>query len=85
MISCQIALYPLATKDFESVIIKALDSISSLKSEGLSIEVGSMSTVLKGKDEVVWKAVRTVFDQASHQGQQIVLNASFSNECGCDV
>ena len=85
MISCQLTLYPLATKDFESVIIKALDSISSLKSEGLTIEIGSMSTILKGNDEVVWKAVRTLFDQASDQGQQIVLNASFSNECGCDL
>jgi len=85
MISCQIALYPLATKDFEKIIVEALDTVQPLKEQGLSIEVGAMSTILRGPDEVVWKGIRRLFDKASENGQQIVLNLQVSNECGCDI
>lgn len=85
MISCQLSLYPLAIQEFEKVIIDALNSIKHLEQEGLIIEVGSMSTVIKGKEELVWKAVRLLFEYSTSNGQQIVLNASFSNECGCDL
>ena len=85
MISCQLALYPLATKDFETVIVDAINVIRPLEKEGLTIDIGAMSTVIKGKDELVWKAVQLLFNQSTKDGQQIVLNASFSNECGCDL
>ncbi|TCS79411.1 YkoF family thiamine/hydroxymethylpyrimidine-binding protein [Tepidibacillus fermentans] len=85
MISCQLALYPLATKQFESVITKALQAIKPLESQGLTIEVGSMSTVIKGNDDLVWEAVRTLFEESIKEGHQIVLNATLSNECGCDL
>ncbi|WP_339061127.1 YkoF family thiamine/hydroxymethylpyrimidine-binding protein [Tepidibacillus marianensis] len=85
MISCQLALYPLATKDFESVITKSLQALMPLESEGLTIEVGSMSTVIKGNEKLVWKAIQTLYTYSTNEGQKIVLNASFSNECGCDV
>lgn len=84
MISCQVALYPLSTGDFDKVIVKALESIQPLKEKGLTIEVGAMSTILKGSDELVWDAVRILFNESSKNGQQIVLNAQISNECGCD-
>ncbi|GBF10183.1 YkoF family thiamine/hydroxymethylpyrimidine-binding protein [Tepidibacillus infernus] len=85
MISCQVALYPLATKEFDQVIVEALDAVKPLKEEGLTIEVGSMSTIFKGPDDLVWKAVRLLFDTAKQNGQQIVLNTQISNECGCDL
>ncbi|MFV9511328.1 YkoF family thiamine/hydroxymethylpyrimidine-binding protein [Tepidibacillus sp. LV47] len=85
MISCQLALYPLATKEFAKVIVEALKALEPLQKEGLIIEVGSMSTVIKGKDDLVWKAVRLLFEEAAKDGQQIVLTASISNECGCDL
>lgn len=85
MISCQVALYPLATEEFERVILNALEAIKDLQEQGLSIEVGAMSTVLRGPDQIVWQAVQDLFKEASRNGQQIVLNAQISNECGCDL
>ncbi len=84
MISCQIALYPLATEKFEEIIVSALDKIKPLESRGLTIEVGSMSTLIKGEDALVWEAIRELYTEASKNGQKIVLNTQFSNECGCD-
>ena len=85
MIACQISLLPLATKDFEEIITRAVEDIKELEAEGLTIEVGSMSTVLRGKDDIVWEAVRRLFNKSKEDGQQVVLQASFSNECGCDI
>jgi len=85
MISCQIALYPLASNDFTSIITKALEAIEPFKLQGLTMEVGPMSTVIKGKDELVWKAVQALFAYCKDEGHKVVLNASFSNECGCDL
>lgn len=85
MISCQVALYPLATEEFEKVIMNSLEAIEYLQEQGLSIEVGAMSTVLRGPDQIVWQAVQDLFKEASRNGQQIVLNAQISNECGCDL
>lgn len=85
MISCQIALYPLATQNFNQVIIDAVEVLKPFENQGLTIEVGVMSTVLKGEDSIVWEAVRKLFDRSSQNGQQIVLNMTVSNECGCDL
>ena len=84
MISSQVALYPLANNDFKQVISQALDRIIPLKEQGLVIEVGSMSTILRGSDELVWNAIQLLFKEASKDGQQIVLNVQISNECGCE-
>lgn len=83
MISCQVALYPLATENFENVIIEALESIKLFTERGLIIEVGSMSTIIRGNDELVFQAVKMLFNEASKDGRRIVLNTQFSNECGC--
>jgi len=83
MISCQVALYPLATNNFDEVIIEALESIKPLMELGLIIEVGTMSTIVRGDNELVFQAIKKLFDEASKGGQQIVLNTQFSNECGC--
>ncbi len=83
MISCQLSLYPLGTESYDDVVSRAVEHILPLKDEGLTIEVGSMSSVVKGPDDVVWKAVRTLFDAA--KDEKVVLNTTFSNECGCDL
>ena len=85
MIACQLSLYPLATQDLAEVVDEALQSVRVLESQGLSTEVGSMSTVVTGPGDVVWRAVRALFDAAAKDGRRIVLTATVSNECGCEV
>lgn len=84
MIACQMSLYPLGSGDFSVLISEAVQSLEPLKGRGLHIDVGSMSTVVVGPDDVVWQAVRLVFETAAKDGNPIVLTTTFSNECGCD-
>ena len=85
MLSCQIALYPLRVSDIDKVIVDSLEVIKILEEKGLNIEMGSMSTVINGEDNLVWEAIRKLFDEASKNGQQIVLSMLISNECGCKI
>lgn len=85
MIACQLSLYPLATQEVAEVVDEALESVRELESQGLSVEVGSMSTVVTGPEDLVWRAVRLLFDAAARDSRRIVLAATLSNECGCDV
>ncbi|TYB91500.1 MAG: hypothetical protein FXF54_08530 [Kosmotoga sp.] len=84
IISCQLSLYPLGTKEYDKIIVDSLNTIKALKDQGLTVEIGSMSTILKGPDDVVWKGVRMLFDKASESDRKIVLSVLCSNECGCD-
>lgn len=85
MIACQMSLYPLGTGDFTALISDAVGSLKPLEERGLRLDVGSMSTVVTGPDDVVWQAVRLLFDTAVGDGNRIVLTTTFSNECGCDL
>lgn len=85
MIACQMSLYPLGSGDFTALISHAVDSLEPLGGRGLSIDVGSMSTVVTGPDDLVWEAARLLFDTAAKDGQRIVLTTTCSNECGCDL
>lgn len=83
MIAAQVALYPLRTDDVDGAVTAALDAIAALSGEGLVIEVASMSTVLTGPDDVVWRAMREIFDALARDGHRVVLTTTVSNECGC--
>ncbi|TYB84303.1 MAG: hypothetical protein FXF54_12240 [Kosmotoga sp.] len=85
MISCQLSLYPLGTKEYDKIIVDSLNTIKALKDQGLTVEIGSMSTILKGPDDVVWKGVRILFDKASQDNRKIVLSVLCSNECGLNT
>ena len=85
MIACQLSLYPLGSGDFTALISEAVQSLEPLGERGLRIDVGSMSTVVTGPDDLVWGAARLLFDTAARDGTRIVLTSTFSNECGCEV
>lgn len=85
MIACQLSLFPLGVGDVTDLISEAVGSLEPLKEQGLSIDVGSMSTVVTGPDDLVWEAARQLFDTAARGGNPIALTSTFSNECGCDL
>lgn len=85
MIACQMSLYPLGVGEVHALIGDAVLSLEPLEERGLSVEVGSMSTVVSGPDDLVWEAVRLLFDTAAEKGQRVVLTATVSNDCGCDL
>ena len=83
MISCQVALYPLADPKFTAVIDEALARIEAIPE--LHIEVGPMSTYLLGEQEKIWDALQILFQTSIQNDRKIVMNVQMSNECGCDL
>lgn len=82
IISAQVALYPLSRPDIDQIVSDAVAELEKLKEEGLQIEVGSMSSVLRGEEELVWRAIRTLFSEGGKKNP-VVLHVTVSNECGC--
>jgi len=76
-ISVQISLYPLGQADLAPAIQRVLNALSA---RGLPYQVGSMSTVTWGDDEVVFPALREAFVQAAELGPA-VMTMTASNAC----
>lgn len=89
MIAAQVALYPLGDVHVDAVVTAALGTINEAgtltEADGLDVDVSAMSTVITGRDDLVWAAVRRLFDAAADGGHRVVLTATVSNECGCDT
>lgn len=79
-LACQLALYPLGTDAIGHTVKKAL---RVLECYPVSFDIGGMSTVVTGTAAAVWTAVWALADRAAENGLEVVLNASFSNRCGC--
>jgi len=77
IISAQVSLYPLGQDD----LAPAIDALlAALADHGLEFEIGPMSTVVWGDDEVVWAGLRDGFCRATALGGA-VLNLTISNAC----
>lgn len=76
-VALQVSLYPLRQMD----IIEPIDKVIEIfKSYGLETHVGSMSTLVYGEDEKVFKALQDAYKKASEFGE-FVMVATFSNAC----
>lgn len=76
-ISAQISLYPLGQSDLAPAIQAFVDTLHEY---GLSYEVGSMSTVVWGDDQVVFAALQEAYRRAVTHGPA-VLQVTLSNAC----
>ncbi|CUS76537.1 YKOF-related Family [Candidatus Kryptonium thompsonii] len=76
-VALQISLYPLRQMDIIEPIDKVIDVF---KSYGLETHVGSMSTLVYGDDEKVFKALQEAYAKASEFGE-FVMVATLSNAC----
>ncbi|MGI9952299.1 YkoF family thiamine/hydroxymethylpyrimidine-binding protein [Moorellaceae bacterium AZ2] len=79
MLACEVALYPLGIPHYSRIIKEALASVPPDK---VHLEVGSMSTIIRGEDDEVWKAVRLLFEAAARTGDTVMV-LTVSNRCGC--
>ena len=77
--SCQIALYPLDTLQSESVIQSILEQMDWGE---LEVEVGPMSTFLRGEQDEVLQKVREFYEYAALK-DKVVMNLTLSNHCAC--
>lgn len=76
-ISAQLSLYPLRQEKLSPTIESAW---RVLEERGLVVQKGSMSTVVTGKAEDVFPAIRDVFLRSAERGQVSML-VTFSNAC----
>ncbi|MCR4430317.1 MAG: Ykof family thiamine-binding protein [Tepidanaerobacteraceae bacterium] len=78
MMSCQVSLYPLGTKDYEKIVLEA---VKNLPEEGVEVDLNPMSTLLRGEDEKVWEAVKSLYKTGKNFGD-LVMVITLSNRCG---
>lgn len=77
--SCQIALYPLDTLESEHVIQNVLEQMDWGE---LEVQVGAMSTLLRGEQDQVLQKVREFYECAALK-DKVVMNLTWSNHCAC--
>lgn len=76
-ISAQFSLYPLGEPTVTPTLDKALQI---LRRHGLDVEVGAMSSLVCGSEDVVFVALQSVFREVAAQGRMVMV-ATFSNAC----
>ena len=76
-VSAQLSIYPLRQPSLSLTINEAL---SVLKDSGLKLIPGSMSTLILGEANQIWKALEKVFFEASGHGE-VVMIVTMSNAC----
>ena len=76
-ISVQFSLYPLKQEKLSPAIESAW---KILEEKGIAFQKGSMSTVITGKVEDVFPAIREVFLSSAERGQ-LSMVVIFSNAC----
>jgi uncharacterized protein YqgV (UPF0045/DUF77 family) len=76
-ISAQVSLYPLGREDF----IEPIDAfIEVVAKSGLDYEVHSMSTVITGDDEEVYRVIQAAYTRAVTYGQAVMV-LTVTNAC----
>ncbi len=80
-IEAQFSIYPLREQHLSPAIEQAVEII---KSFGLPVETGSMSSITYGESEKVFKAMQAVMDKVG-ENKHLVLIVTFSNACPVPV
>jgi uncharacterized protein YqgV (UPF0045/DUF77 family) len=80
-LAAQVSLYPLRVPSLTPFINQALQIFKNM---GLETQPGSMSTIISGDSDSVWKALRDAFAAAAMQGE-LVMTVTVSNACPITV
>jgi len=76
-LSAQVSIYPLRAVSLSPIINEALHIFNNY---GLEVYPGSMSTLISGKDKIIWSALSDVFTAAVVKGE-VVMTITISNAC----
>jgi len=78
VMSCQVTLYPLDTPDSGRAIS---DVLAQMDWEGVEVNVGLLSTVILGEENLVWDKIHRLYSLAKKY--PFALQITVSNRCGC--
>lgn len=76
-VTAQLSLYPLRQPHLSPPIERALQV---LRSYGLTVVPGTMSTLVSGEDNAVFAALKEAFQEVAQQGD-VVMVVTLSNAC----
>lgn len=76
-VTLQFSLYPLGRDDLSPVID---DAVETFRAAGLSVEPGTMSSVVAGEDAAVFTALGEAYRRAAGK-DRVVMVATLSNAC----
>lgn len=80
IVSCQIAYFPVGSREYSNEIKKVLNLIEG---SGLDYDVGDMSTVVKGEPRKVFNLIDSIHRQMTLKNCNYTMNIVISNICGC--
>ena len=79
-IACQLSFSPIGVEDYNREIGRVLELI---KGCGLSVDIGPMSTIIRGSSEKVFALLEDIVKVQAQSGLRYVMNMAISNTCGC--
>jgi uncharacterized protein YqgV (UPF0045/DUF77 family) len=80
-VTAQVSVYPLGQ---EAYIPPIDEAIEALRGPGLGTQVGRLSTLVSGEEEVVFAALRRAFQVAAAHGATVMV-ATLTNACPANV
>ena len=69
VVGCQFSVYPLRQDDIGPPVRAA---VAAARSEGCSVRVGNLSTLLTGSEEQVFRALRAAFRAVQRHGSTVM-------------
>lgn len=76
MITAEVAIYPLKTKNASGVINHAIDSLDNTN---VNYEVDSIKTHLSGENAQVFSGLKAMFETAQNEGGEISMVVTITN------
>jgi len=80
-IQAEVSFYPLQTDSPNELINRFIENLNQT---GVRIEPGTMSTIVSGENDEVFRVLSRCFAQAA-ENDAVVLVAKFSNACPSQV
>ncbi|MBN2505757.1 MAG: thiamine-binding protein [Verrucomicrobia bacterium] len=69
-VEAEISLYPLSEEHLEHPVH---DFVEVLKTHGCSVEIGPMSSIVKGDSQAVFEALRIGYEEAAQKGGVLLI------------
>lgn len=78
--SCEISYYPIGSKNY---IEEIEDVVNIIKGYDLEIDVGLISTSIRGNSDLIFRLIEEIFDKMDKKANNFTISLKLSNTCGC--
>lgn len=78
--SCEITYFPIQSENYLEEIRSVIKIIEAYEVE---VEVGVLSTTIRGNSEIIFQMMKKIYDGMSMEGCNFTMSMMVSNICGC--